>query len=336
MYPRKNDYAGIPRSELQSWTKAVPQSAQVTEIDLGLLQAYCRQAHFEPGALLRQKGQHYADMYLITAGIANVDLEAGNIARLKILATGSPIGEIGFLRGCPATATVTAETAIDALVIDDPTFARLENEQHAWNAHFLRSLAEIAEERTSLNLTFVVGPTTHTKSDDIEIFLCRNRAMLASAQRLRYEVYVGELGRNSPHADHELKTIADELDHTGNTFVAIEAGETTATMRMNLSFRGSIGAFEELYGMKHSAHHPKSTAICTKFIVKESKRGSQTWIKLLTAAGRFAARNNIRELYIDCIPTLVQYYEALGFRVVGPSFLHRENGPSYPMMKALS
>ena len=79
-----------------------------------------------------------------------------------------------------------------------------------------------------------------------------------------------------------------------------------------------------------------STAICTKFIVKRSKRTSATWIKLLTTAGRYAVRNKIREIYIDCIPSLVQHYETLGFRVVGPKFLHVENGPSLPMMKALS
>ncbi len=285
--------------------------------------------------MLRQKGQHYTDMYLVTAGSVSVDLEAGGAPRLKILGAGSPIGEIGFLRGCPATATVAADTATDAFVIDDATFARLENEQHGWNAHFLRTLAEIAEERTSFNLTYLVPPNGQAQPDNIEIFLCRSRAMLQSAQQLRYEVYVDELGRNSPYADHARKVIADELDDAGNTFVAVEAGETTGTMRVNLAFRGSIGALEELYGMKQSTHHPKATAICTKFIVKKSRRGSSASIRLLTAAGRYAVRNKIREIYIDCVPSLVQYYEAFGFRMIGPQFLHRENGPSHPMMKAL-
>src|SRR5271154_3654495 len=97
---------GLHDRYCKSWTIAVFQAARVTPIDLTLLRAYCRQAHFEPGELLRRKGQHYTDMYLITTGRVSVDLEVGSAARLSVLGEGSPIGEIGFLRGCPATATV--------------------------------------------------------------------------------------------------------------------------------------------------------------------------------------------------------------------------------------
>src|SRR5262245_27387364 len=89
--------------------------------DLQLLQSICTQVRFEPGDVLRQKGQHYRDMYVITDGCVDVDPGPA----------GSPIGEIAFLRGSPATATVTARTATAALVIGDPTLARLEREQPA-------------------------------------------------------------------------------------------------------------------------------------------------------------------------------------------------------------
>ncbi len=302
-----------------------------------LLQSICRQIRFETGDVLRQKGQHYRDMYVITDGCVEVDLESGRgAAKVVVSEVGSPIGEIGFLRGCSAMATVIARAPTAALVIDDPTLARLEHEQPALTAHLLRHLAKTAEERTSYNLTWSSTPTAYTRPQTIEVHLCRNKDMLERAQRLRYEVYCQELGRHSPYADHDERIITDHLDDAGHTFVAVEAGETIGTLRANLSSEGSIGILEELYGMKTSAHHPKATGICTKFIVKKSKRGSAASIKLIAAMVRYGIRNRIRECYIDCIPALLPYYKAIGFRIAGQKFFHRENGPSHPMMLDLA
>lgn len=309
-------------------------------INSELLQSVCRKIRFEAGDVLRRKGQHYQDMYVVTDGCIEVDRENGHGApKVVVSHPGFPIGaigEIGFLRGCPAIATVIARAPTAALVIDDSTLARLEHEQPALTAHLLRHLAKIAEERTSYNLTWSSTPTTYTRPRTIEVYLCRNKDMLEGAQRLRYEVYCQELGRHSPYADHDRRIITDHLDDAGHTFVAIEAGETIGTLRANLSSEGSVGILEELYGMKASRHHPKATGICTKFVVKKSKRGSAASMKLIAAVVRYGLRNRIEECYIDCIPALLPYYKALGFRIAGQEFFHRENGPSHPMVLDLA
>jgi hypothetical protein len=114
--------------------------------------------------------------------------------------------------------------------------------------------------------------------------------------------------------------------------MAVEAGEAIGTIRANLPSLGSLGVLEELYGMRRSPHYPAGTGVCTKFIVKRSRRKSLTAIKLMGALVRFGAKYNIRECYIDCIPNLLPFYRALGFTQVGELFFHRENGPSYPMV----
>jgi hypothetical protein len=91
-------------------------------------------------------------------------------------------------------------------------------------------------------------------------------------------------------------------------------------------------ALEELYGMRASPHHPEATAICTKFIVKKSKRGGLAAMKLISAMVRYGLRNGVKECYVDSIPALLPYYKAIGFTASGPKFLHPENGPSFPMM----
>lgn len=298
---------------------------------LELLQKYCVLTHFNSGDVLRQKDHHYRDMFLITRGCVAVNLSTGGAPRTVLLGTGSPVGEISFLRGCPATATVLAQTDTEAIVIDDTALARVERERPDLSAYLLRYLAKTAEERISHNLTLILKPGAFGDQRTVDVYLCRNDEMFERAKRLRYEVYCEELGRNSPHADHDRKTISDDLDRFGHTFIAMEDGEAIGTIRGNMSFEGPLGALQDLYGMKLSPHHPDTTSIVTKFIVKKSKRGGPASLKLIAALTRFGLRNNMKECFIDSVPSLLPYYKAMGFKIVAPKFYHPENGPSYPM-----
>jgi len=208
--------------------------------------------------------------------------------------------------------------------------AQVEESEPDLTAGLLRRLAEIAEERTSENLIFT--PRASARAQAIDVYLCRNKEMLESAMRLRYEVYCQELGRRSPHADHERRIITDDLDPTAHVFIAVEAGETIGTLRANASCESALGMFEELYGMKRSACHPAATAICTKFIIRKASRTGFAALKLMSAVAHYGLRHGIKECYVDAIPMLLPYYKSVGFTVSGPQFLHRENGISYPMM----
>jgi predicted GNAT family N-acyltransferase len=315
---------------------AYPVETEVSDFDPDLLQAYCRRVQLKPGDVLRQKGQYYRDMYLLTAGEVEVDLGAGEGRDPTIVLAGGPVGEIGFLSGRAATATVIVRQPASALLLDDPSLDRIEREQPALAARLLNYLAETGEERTSFNLT--VESLEGVAADDsaIDVFLCRDEAMLAAAMRLRYEVYCVELGRDSPFADHRARTISDPLDAFGNTFLAIENGEAVGTIRSNISHEGDIGHLEEVYGMRFSPHHPHATGICTKFIVKKSRRGSSAATRLISAMVGLGLRSGIKACYIDSIPGLLPYYRALGFTPSGRVFFHRENGPSHPMVLDLT
>jgi predicted GNAT family N-acyltransferase len=171
-----------------------------------------------------------------------------------------------------------------------------------------------------------------TPGSDIRILLCQNSEMLESAQRLRYKVYCEELKRRSPFADHEKKIIADDLDKTGHTFVAVNKGETIGTGRVNIPSEGPVGVLEELYGMRASKYYPNGTAVITKFIVSKSHRGGPTATKLIAAFARFTLQKAIKEVFIDSVPALLPYYRAIGFRRGREAFLHQENGLSQPLV----
>ena len=75
-------------------------SDAVQLINSGALRSICRRIRFETGDVLRRKGQHYRDMYLITEGCVIVELQSeGRAERLLVSDLGAPIGEIGFMRG---------------------------------------------------------------------------------------------------------------------------------------------------------------------------------------------------------------------------------------------
>lgn len=295
--------------------------------------ATAKRLSFQPGDLLRQKGVHYRDMLLTVTGDFEVDFETRSaLSKLRISAPGTPVGEIGFLHGTAASATVKAISSGSAILIDDDAIERIERDQPVIATQFLHCLAQIAEERRSFNLLTTGKRPAYPKGSEIEILVCRTDEMLRRAQRLRYEVYCEELARQSPYADHARRIIADDLDSFGEVFVAIEDGEVVGTLRSNQASRGSLGVLETLYGMNKSRHHPQSTAVCTKFVVRKSRRGGPIAFKLIAAAGKYGLQKQIKECYIDCIPSLLPYYEAMGFVSCGQRFLHRENGPSEPLM----
>jgi CRP-like cAMP-binding protein len=304
----------------------------VTEvsIDVSSLQPFCQAVCFKPGEILRHKGQHYTDAYLIVDGSVAVDRKSKELPEIVVRA-GCPIGEIGFLQGTSATATVTARTKTSVLILDASTLAHLEQEQPALAAHLLRQLAIVADERTSANLVLDSTAKAFTPGPDIRVLLCQNAEMLEKAQRLRYAVYCEELKRRSPHADPDKKIIADDFDKVGHTFIAVKKGETIGTGRVNFPSEGSIGVYEELYRMRSSKYHPHGTAVITKFIVSKAHRGSPASIKLIVAFARFIVRSLKKQVFIDSVPALVPYYKAIGFEPDGEAFLHQENGLSQPM-----
>ena len=184
-------------------------------INSELLQPFCKEIRFAPGDVLRQKGQHYLDMYLLTDGSRRRSIGKRPARRRNSgsAVPGSPIGEIGFLHGCPAHATVTARTSAGALVIDDPTLARLEREQPALAADLLRCLAEIAEERTSYNLVIDVDPRRLSPGPAPSRSTCAATRTCSRARNgCDTRSIVEELGRQSPYADHDKKIITDDLD----------------------------------------------------------------------------------------------------------------------------
>lgn len=306
-----------------------------TYFDPDELRGLCSEVEFAPGDMLRRKDQYYYNMYLITDGEVEIALEKkGKPSTTLIGKRGTPIGEISFLTGRPATALVTARTPTRALLIDDAVVTMLERQRPEFAADLYRRLADVAEGRQSFNLVYFADEPTSSKAGQppVEVRLCRNPQMLREAQRIRYEVYCEELQRTSPFADDKQRIIADELDRFAHVLLAVQDQAPVGTMRLNSAKEGPLGAIEQIYGMPASPYHPESTGVCTKFIVKKSHRYGQASFGLMSTSLKLGLQNKIKSCFIDCIPSLLPFYMSLGFRQSAAAFLHRENGRSIPLM----
>ena len=301
------------------------------------LHAFCRKISFNAGDIVRRQDQYYKELYLVTEGC--LDALSPSPARevRTSIGPGSMMGEIGLLQGSRATETVVARTAASALVIDYETLWKIHEGDRRTAVQFCRYLAKVSQpndNNPNPNLMSLLPGTS--KASDVDVFISRSDEMLQEAMRLRYNACCVEYGRESPDADHQKRILKDRFDEFGHVFVAVKAGEVIGTFRTNLSREGSLGIFEELYGMTSSKHHPARTAICGKFTVKKANRGTPVFLKLCAAFLDYMIKQDILECYVGCEPHLAAIYTTLGFRRAAEQFFHYDFGPNDPMVLDLT
>jgi CRP-like cAMP-binding protein len=313
--------------ELASPTSPYPES----------IHGFLKEVIFGAGDVIHRMGERYREMYLIAEGWAEVRPKREGCAEKPTeLGPGSVIGEMGYLQGFPAPADIVTRTAVRALVMEDDTVWRVQKEAPQVAIEFCRFLGKAVARTENRDSTGLPPLPIPGKSSNIEVIHCRDEKILKEVMRLRYHICCEEFGRYSPHLDHDKKILRDEFDDFGHEFVAIEEGKVIGSLRANLAREGALGVFEDFYGMRSSKNHPQRTAICTKVIIKKSKRGTPAYLKMCTAWLQFAMREGIVECYIGCEPKLTSILAMLGFKRSGERFYHYELGPNDPMMLDLA
>jgi len=300
------------------------------------LHGLCRKASFNAGDIVRHQDQYYKEIYLVTEGW--LDVLSGSPERgapTASLGPGSTIGEIGVRQGSRAAATIVARTAASALVIDYDTMWKIHEGDRSTAVQFCRYLAKVSQPIGSTpSIRSLLSSSD--KASNVDVSICQNNEILHEVLRLRYSIGCVEFGRESPDADDEKKTLSDRFDSFGYVFVAVKDGELIGSLRANLSTEGSMGIFEELYGMKSSRHHPDHTAICGRFIIKKSNRNSPVFLKLCIAFLDYLMKRDVVECYVGCEPHLTSVYGALGFKRSAERFFHYDFGPNDPMVLDLT
>src|SRR5215467_14012942 len=105
--------------------------------------------------------------------------------------------------------------------------------------------------------------------------------LLLEIFRFRYKIYVSEMGRDSPYADHDRKIMRHPLDSTAVNLVAFNDNSITGVVRSNVGVDGSFGPFFDFYDIQSvGADHPNATSITSGLMVTRDRRGGHVGARL--------------------------------------------------------
>lgn len=152
-----------------------------------------------------------------------------------------------------------------------------------------------------------------------------------SVFRLRYEIYVEEMGRRQECADHLRRRIEEPLDATGHLFVADDDGAVVATARTNFRRDGPLEC-EHLYDLDRFEPFLGTISMTTKLMVAPTHRRGGVAALVAMHAYQFVRQRGIQIDFIDTSPHLVRLYQQLGYRLYKDNIQHPEYGTVIPMV----
>ncbi len=152
---------------------------------------------------------------------------------------------------------------------------------------------------------------------EADILSADNEEQRRGAFRLRYEIYVEEMGRYHSIADHDNRLLIEPEDGTARIFVAEVDGRVVGTSRMNW---GADAAFSERHVSQYRMQPfldripPADIAVGERFMVEPSLRGTDLLWQFFETGCRFFNNQRIQLSFGDCEPHLLGLYQKMGFR----------------------
>jgi len=156
---------------------------------------------------------------------------------------------------------------------------------------------------------------------------------LDAVARLRYQVYVNELGRRPEGCNDDLQSLKDPEDAYSIVLAAFDHEQMVGTFRITpVDQLDKDSSWRELYENRKFPVEPNQQYIFSRMIVTNEYRG-----KGLAADFFKTAFDCIREAggelaFLHCQSHLVSLYEVMGFRRYAPGFVHEEAGFRIPMV----
>jgi hypothetical protein len=157
---------------------------------------------------------------------------------------------------------------------------------------------------------------------------------LLEVAKLRYRVYVQEMGRQLRYADHKREIVLEPLDHTARILAAFDReGRAKATVRTNLGFESGFGHYRELYNLEICGpFYPDQVSITTRLLVEAQFRSTPLPLRLVRRLFEEGYSRGICFDFIDCGKPLVPFFQKLGHRQLLPNIDHPEFGEMVPLM----
>jgi GNAT superfamily N-acetyltransferase len=152
--------------------------------------------------------------------------------------------------------------------------------------------------------------------------------------RLRYDIYVEEMGYPFPGADHLGRRLAEPMLRPTRLLMAEEGGALVGTLQFNWGAECGFTDHERrIYRLSDFVAFvgDESVMIAGRFMTRPSHRDTDLPALMLGRMFEFALDNGVRLLFGDCRPHLINNYLRLGFR----TFARTYNDPVAGMLAPL-
>src|SRR5712692_4115755 len=115
----------------------------------------------------------------------------------------------------------------------------------------------------------------------MEIKLVQSAEEREQVYRLRYKVYVEEMGLNPTEADHSRGIITDSLDSSARILAAFSEGEVVGTIRLNLARYPEMDQWYEMFQIEHfGPFFPDRVSMTTRLVVAREFRNGTLGVRL--------------------------------------------------------
>ena len=152
--------------------------------------------------------------------------------------------------------------------------------------------------------------------------------------RFRYDVYVTEMGKSPAEADHQKKIIRDELDEDAHLLYAEDEGQIFGTVRLNCRSKKKFpDVWEQRYDIeKFAPSFGDHISMTSRMMVARDYRGSSVPAALVGAVYSAGREMGSKFDFCNCAPSLLEFYEQIGFRRFTDGFVDEDNGYHVPLV----
>lgn len=150
----------------------------------------------------------------------------------------------------------------------------------------------------------------------IQIAIAETKEEREAVYRLRYDVYVEEMGRYQAVADHKRRMLYEDVDEQSRIRYAAVDGEVVATARLTW---GGDGPFPQRMIDQYSLAPflaelpPEAMAVGERAMVRPHLRGTDLLLQMMIAGMDWVSERRIQLIFGDCEPHL-NLYLGLGQR----------------------
>lgn len=147
--------------------------------------------------------------------------------------------------------------------------------------------------------------------------------------RLRYAIYVEEMGRDQPGTCHSARQIIDAQDQSGRLFAAFDGERLIGTVRNDYVRDGDSDEYIALYGARAYVEQRgrEQVSISGRLMVRPEYRAGRAAFALAAATYSRALGDGIHHNLIDCNPPVEPFFRRLGYRVFRKPVMHPSYGP---------